>query len=107
MFGSIVRPVLKDTLGPTAEGGRLHVRKGDIVLGQCREMHRAFNHPEEFIFDRVKKAREAGKANLRYIPFAGGKGIVRKIRSLIFENGTNLGSCSVLDDFSLTARSRL
>jgi Cytochrome P450 len=77
VFGSIVRPVLRDTSVPTAEGGRLYVRKGDIVLGQCREMHRAFDRPEEFIFDRVKKARQADKASLGYIPFAGGKGIVR------------------------------
>ncbi|KIM74408.1 hypothetical protein PILCRDRAFT_705051 [Piloderma croceum F 1598] len=75
MFGSIVRPVLKDTSVPTAEGGRLYVRKGDVVLGQCREMHRAFDRPEEFIFDRVKKARQVDKVNLGYIPFAGGKGI--------------------------------
>jgi cytochrome P450 len=77
MLGSIVRLVLKDTLVPTAEGGHLHVRKGDMVLGQCREMHRAFDRPEEFIFDRVKKAREADKANLGYIPFTVGKKIAR------------------------------
>jgi hypothetical protein len=77
MFGTIVRPVAKDTSVPTTEGGHLHVRKGDMILGQCREIHRAFDRPEEFIFDRVKRAREADKANLGYIPFAGGKHIVR------------------------------
>ena len=45
MFRKIVRPVLKATL-PTAEGGGLHVRKGDMVIGQCREIHFAFDRPE-------------------------------------------------------------
>ena len=78
MFGSIVRPVLgKDTLMPTSDGTQLRVRKGDLVLGQGREIHRAFNRPEEFIFDRLEKARQAGKTDIGYIPFGGGKGIVR------------------------------
>jgi cytochrome P450 len=78
MFGSIVRPVIgKDTMLPTSEGKQLRVRKGDLVLGQCREVHRAFDRPEEFIFDRLEKARQAGQADIGYIPFGGGKGIVR------------------------------
>jgi hypothetical protein len=46
--------------------------------GQCWEIHRAFDRPEEFIFDRLEKARQAGKTDIGYIPFGGGKGIVRR-----------------------------
>jgi len=77
MFISITRPVLgKDIWIPTSEGERLNLRQGDLLLGQCWEVHRAFDQPEEFIFDRLEKARRAGRADIGYIPFGGGKGIV-------------------------------
>jgi hypothetical protein len=79
VFGNIVRPVLaRDTLLPTSEGEQLHVRKGDLVLGQAREIHRiAFDQPDKFVFDRIEKARRAGKTNIGYIPFGGGRHIVK------------------------------
>jgi hypothetical protein len=91
MFGSIVRPVLgNDTLLPTSHGGQLCVRKGDLVLGQCREVHLAFDKPDEFVFDRVEKARQAGKTDIGYIPFGGGRGIVRGLPIFTFRSGADL-----------------
>jgi hypothetical protein len=87
MFASIVRPVVgKDTWIPTSKGDQLYVRKGDLILGQCWEVHREFDQPEKFIFDRVEKARQAGKTDIGYIPFGGGKGMVRSLLILLWKS---------------------
>ncbi|KAJ7908101.1 cytochrome P450 [Mycena leptocephala] len=53
MLGSIVRPAACAT---TIEGsfGPVQVRKGDLMMCTSWSMHRRFEDPEEFIWDRLK-----------------------------------------------------
>ncbi|KAF8156354.1 cytochrome P450 [Mycena galopus ATCC 62051] len=53
MLGSIVRPAacamtIESTFGP------VRVRKGDLMMCTSWSMHRRFENPEEFIWDRLK-----------------------------------------------------
>lgn len=77
IFGMIMRPAIATGMVPTLGGGSLLVRKGDLVLGQMKESHRMFDdRPNDFIFDRLEKARMAGTKDVVYIAFGAGKGIV-------------------------------
>ncbi|KAJ7102568.1 cytochrome P450 [Mycena belliarum] len=68
MLGSIVRPASKNTV---VEGsyGPVHIRRGDLVMCTSWSMHRQFENPEEFIWDRLRPVKGE---ELPYFAFGGG-----------------------------------
>ncbi|KAJ7907475.1 cytochrome P450 [Mycena leptocephala] len=71
MLGSIVRPAACAT---TIEGsfGPVQVRKGDLMMCTSWSMHRRFEDPEEFIWDRLKPVPGEDNHGQLYMAFGGG-----------------------------------
>ncbi|KAJ7815963.1 cytochrome P450 [Mycena olivaceomarginata] len=71
MLGSIVRPAARDTV---IEGsfGPVRVRKGDLMMCTSWSMHRRYEDPEEFIWDRLKPAPGEDVSGQLYYAFGGG-----------------------------------
>jgi cytochrome P450 len=71
MLGSIVRPAARDTV---IEGsfGPVRVRKGDLMMCTSWSMHRRYEDPEEFIWDRLKPAPGEDVNGQLYYAFGGG-----------------------------------
>ncbi|KAK7046569.1 cytochrome P450 [Favolaschia claudopus] len=71
MLGSIVRPAaatttIESTFGP------VKVRKGDLMMCTSWSMHRRFENPEEFIWDRLKPVPGEDIHDQLYMAFGGG-----------------------------------
>ncbi|KAF8194050.1 cytochrome P450 [Mycena galopus ATCC 62051] len=71
MLGSIVRPAacattIESTFGP------VRVRKGDLMMCTSWSMHRRFENPEEFIWDRLKPVPGEDLSGQLYMAFGGG-----------------------------------
>jgi hypothetical protein len=71
MLGSIVRPAARDTV---IEGsfGPVRVRKGDLMMCTSWSMHRRYEDPEEFIWDRLKPVPGEDINGQLYMAFGGG-----------------------------------
>ncbi|KAK7042285.1 cytochrome P450 [Favolaschia claudopus] len=71
MLGSIVRPAARTT---TIEGsyGPVRVRKGDLMMCTSWSLHRRYEDPEEFIWDRLKPVPGEDASQQFYMAFGGG-----------------------------------
>jgi cytochrome P450 len=71
MLGSIVRPATKSTV-IEGSNGPVHLRKGDLVMCTSWSMHRRYERPEEFIWDRLRPVKGEDHNEMLYYPFGGG-----------------------------------
>jgi len=71
MLGSIVRPATKSTV-VQGSNGPVHLRKGDLVMCTSWSMHRRYEDPEEFIWDRLKLVKGEDHNEMLYYAFGGG-----------------------------------
>ncbi|KAF7309059.1 Cytochrome P450 [Mycena kentingensis (nom. inval.)] len=71
MLGSIVRPAARDATIQSSFGP-VRVRKGDLMMCTSWSMHRRYDDPEEFIWDRMKLEKGGGANSQLYMAFGGG-----------------------------------
>ncbi|KAJ7905823.1 cytochrome P450 [Mycena olivaceomarginata] len=71
MLGSIVRPASKATV-VQGSNGPINLRKGDLMMCTSWSMHRRYENPEEFIWDRLKLVKGEEHNEMLYYAFGGG-----------------------------------
>jgi hypothetical protein len=93
MLGSIVRPASKATV-VQGSNGPINLRKGDLVMCTSWSMHRRYENPEEFIWDRLKLVKGEEHNEMLYYAFGGGPRPVSFFRNLSTIAGLMLGDIS-------------
>jgi cytochrome P450 len=93
MLGSIVRPASKATV-VQGSNGPINLRKGDLVMCTSWSMHRRYENPEEFIWDRLKLVKGEEHNEMLYYAFGGGPRPVSFFRNLSTIAGLILGDIS-------------